>query len=37
MRDWVFNGYHRDIGNLDAPEQAERDAPVVFDLKVDRA
>jgi len=37
MRGWVFNGYHRDIGNLDALEQAERDAPVVFDLKVDRA
>lgn len=37
MRGWVFDGYHRDIGNLDALERAERDAPQVFGLKVDRA
>lgn len=37
MRGWVFEGYHRDIGNLDALKQAKRDAPEVFGLKVDRA
>jgi NDP-sugar pyrophosphorylase family protein len=30
MRGFVFEGYHRDIGSLEAWEQAERDAPRVF-------
>jgi len=37
MRGWVFDGYHRDIGNLDALAQAEKDASAIFDLEVDRA
>ena len=37
MRGWVFDGYHRDIGNLDALAQTEKDAPAIFDLEVDRA
>ena len=30
MRGWVFNGYHRDIGNVYALEQACADAPRIF-------
>ena len=30
MRGFVHEGYHRDIGDLDALEQARRDAPAVF-------
>jgi NDP-sugar pyrophosphorylase family protein len=30
MRGWVFDGYHRDIGTLEALEQAREDAPRVF-------
>jgi hypothetical protein len=30
MSGFVFEGYHRDIGNLDALELAHRDVPRVF-------
>jgi mannose-1-phosphate guanylyltransferase len=30
MRGWVFDGYHRDIGTLQALEQARSDVPKVF-------
>jgi mannose-1-phosphate guanylyltransferase len=30
MSGFVFEGYHRDIGNLDALEQAHHDVPVAF-------
>jgi len=30
MSGFVFEGYHRDIGNLEALEQANRDAPRIF-------
>jgi hypothetical protein len=30
MRGWVFEGYHRDIGTLEALERARRDAPGLF-------
>jgi mannose-1-phosphate guanylyltransferase len=30
MRGFVFHGYHRDIGTLQALEQAQVDAPTVF-------
>jgi mannose-1-phosphate guanylyltransferase len=33
MRGYVFDGYHRDIGNLDSLKQAELDAPRVFQGK----
>jgi mannose-1-phosphate guanylyltransferase len=33
MRGFVFDGYHRDMGNLDAVEQAQKDAPRVFGSK----
>lgn len=30
MRGWIFEGYHRDIGDMDSLERARRDAPSVF-------
>jgi len=33
MSGFVFDGYHRDIGNLDALAAAEVDAPRVFGAK----
>jgi mannose-1-phosphate guanylyltransferase len=33
MRGYVFDGYHRDIGNPESLEAARRDAPSVFGTK----
>lgn len=30
MRGWRYDGYHRDIGDLEALERARRDAPQIF-------
>jgi hypothetical protein len=30
MRGFEWNGYHRDIGTLEALERAEQDAPGIF-------